>query len=421
MQRTKSDKFGSTRRRQLAVGAVGLLAVLGAALVLSACGGGSGSSGGGGGSSSSSGDIVVGELAGSSGAYAVVGEEVFGGSEMAVEKINEEGGVMGRKIDLNTYNDAGSATQANEEFRRALSDKSVAIMGSPDEGEVIATLAQHYEIPDLGEVDEGALTVYPDGPEEPPLSWVYSNTLDGFGLGNLIAQYALKECNSLAILHDPTSYGKGGDDGIRQTYEEEGQIEKIVLDEPVSEDWSNGTPVSLTSDMSKIKESGADCVEVWLTPQDQAAFVTEMHHLGDEFTVLGNDNMTQLDVFQELAGKYADGALAPQLTSVVEESPEIKEFDKEFEAKHHITPSVNAYGAYMGTFILAKAIEMGKSTEPQKIQESLDKLKNFKGLMGTVSYSPELHTAIQAGQLTMVQWEAAGEKWVPVFTGKSSG
>ncbi len=41
--------------------------------------------------------------------------------------------------------------------------------------------------------------------------------------------------------------------------------------------------------------------------------------------------------------------------------------------------------------------------------------------MGTVSYSPELHTAIQAGQLTMVQWEAAGEKWVPVFTGKASG
>lgn len=418
MQRTKSDRSGSTRRRRAAAGAVGLLAVLGAVLVLSACGGGSSGGGGGG---SSSGDIVVGELAGSSGAYAVVGEEVFGGSEMAVEKINEEGGVMGRKIDLNTYNDAGSATQANEEFRRALSDKSVAIMGSPDEGEVVATLAQHYEIPDLGEVDEGALTVYPDGPEEPPLSWVWSNTLDGFGLGNLIAQYALKECNSLAILHDPTSYGKGGDDGIRQTYEKEGQIEKIVLDEPVSEDWSNGTPVSLTSDMSKIKESGADCVEAWLTPQDQAAFVTEMHHLGDEFTVLGNDNMTQLEVFQELAGKYADGALAPQLTSVVEETPEIKAFDKEFEAKHHITPSVNAYGAYMGTMILAKAIEMGKSTEPQKIQESLDKLKNFKGLMGTVSYSPELHTAIQAGQLTMVEWEGAGEKWVPVFTGKTSG
>jgi branched-chain amino acid transport system substrate-binding protein len=419
MQRTKSDEFGSTRRRQVAVGAVGLLAVLGVALVLSACGGGSGSNSGGGGSSS--GDIVVGELAGSSGAYAVVGEEVFGGSEMAVEKLNSEGGVMGRQIKLNNYNDAGSATQANEEFRRALSDKSVAIMGSPDEGEVIATLAQHYEIPDLGEVDEGALTVYPDGPEEPPLSWVWSNTLDGFGLGNLIAQYALKECNSLAILHDPTSYGKGGDDGIRQTFEEEGQIEKIVLDEPVSEDWSNGTPVSLTTDMSKIKESGADCVEVWLTPQDQAAFVTEMHHLGDAFTVLGNDNMTQLEVFQELAGKYADGALAPQLTSVVEETPEIEKFDKEFEAKKGIPASVNAYGAYMGTMILAKAIEMGKSTEPAKIQESLDKLKNFKGLMGTISYSPELHTAIQAGQLTMVEWEAAGEKWVPVFSGENAG
>ena len=417
MEKLGSENSGRARRRVFVAAALGLL-MLGMAVALSACGGGSSSGGGG---SSSSGDIVVGELAGSSGAYAVVGEEVFGGSEMAVEKLNEEGGIMGRQVKLNNYNDAGSATQANEEFRRAISDHSVAIMGSPDEGEVVATLAQHYKIPDLGEVDEGALTVYPDGPEEPPLSWVYSNTLDGFGLGNLIAQYALKECESLAILHDPTSYGKGGDDGIRQTYEEEGQIEKIVLDEPVSEDWSNGTPVSLTTDMSKIKESGADCVEVWLTPQDQAAFVTEMNHLGDEFTVIGNDNMTQLDVFQELAGKYADGALAPQLTSVVEETPEIEKFDKEFEAAHHIPASVNAYGAYMGTFILAKAIEMAKSTEPEAIQEALDELKNFKGLMGTISYSPELHTAIQAGQLTMVEWEAAGEKWVPVFAGEGEG
>jgi branched-chain amino acid transport system substrate-binding protein len=190
-----------------------------------------------------------------------------------------------------------------------------------------------------------------------------------------------------------------------------------VLDDAVSEDWSSGTPVSLTSEINKIKNSGAKCVDVWLTPQDQATFVTTMNHLGDHFTVLGNDNMTQLDVFQKLAGKYANGALAPQLTSVVKQTPAIVAFNKAFKAKYHLTASVNAYGAYEGVLILAKAIEMAKSTSPASIQSAMNKIKNFHGILGSISYSPQEHTAIQAGQLTLVRWSSAGQKWIPVFTG----
>jgi branched-chain amino acid transport system substrate-binding protein len=181
----------------LAIGAVGGVSLLvGSAAVASASGSTAHAAGG---------TIPIGQLAGSSGAYAIVGDEVFGGANMAVAYVNSHGGVLGKKFALTNYNDGGSATQANEQFRKALSAGSVAIMGSPDEGQVVATLAEQYKIPDLGEVDEGALTVYPNGPSKPPLSWVWSNTLDGFGLGDLIAQYALKNCKSLAVLHDPTT------------------------------------------------------------------------------------------------------------------------------------------------------------------------------------------------------------------------
>jgi ABC-type branched-subunit amino acid transport system substrate-binding protein len=361
---------------------------------------------------------VIGELAGSTGAFAVVGAEVFGGSQLAVNQINKTGGLLGKHVVLDNYNDGGSATQASEQFKRALSSGAVAVMGSPDEGQAVADLASEYKIVDIGEVDEGALTVYPNGPSKPPLPWVYSTTLNGFGLGDLLADYALAHCTSLAVLHDPTTYGGGGNDGILQTYAAAHKSKEIVLDDAVAEDWSTGTPVSLTSEIASINKSGAECVEIWLSPQDQATFVTTMHHLGYNWTILGNDNMTQLDIFQSLAGKYANGAIAPQLSSVVKQTPGIKAFDKLFSGTYHITTSVNAYGAYQGTMMLAKAIQMAGSTKNTAIQAALNKLSNFCGLMGCLSFTPSQHCAIQTGELTLVQWNATAKTWHAVLTGK---
>jgi branched-chain amino acid transport system substrate-binding protein len=363
--------------------------------------------------------IVVSQLAGSTGAYAIVGKEVFDGATMAVQQINASGGVMGRKIELNNFNDGGSATQANEEFRRALSDHSVVIMGSPDQGSTVAQLAEQYKIPDMGEVDEGALTIYPNGPSKPPLSWVWSNTLDGFGIGNLLADYTLKNCPKLAILHDPTTYGEGGNDGFIQTYTAAHAMKRIVLDDAIAEDWSSGSPVSLTSEIASIKKAGADCVEVWLTPQDQATFVTTMNHEGDHWTVLGSDNETSTNIFQQLAGKYAQGMIAPQLTSLVKVTPAIKKFEKDFSAKYHFQASLNAIGAYEGVFVLQKALTAAKSTSPTAIQSALNNLHGYNGLMGPLSYSLKEHTAIQAGDLTLVQWSDKSKSWHAIFTQKS--
>lgn len=362
--------------------------------------------------------LVISQLAGSTGAYAIVGKEVFDGASMAVQQINAAGGVMGHPIQLDNLNDGGSATQANEEFRRAVSDHSVVIMGSPDEGAVVAQLSQQYKIPDMGEVDEGALTVYPNGPSKPPLSWVWSNTLDGFGIGNLLADYTLQHCPKLAILHDPTSYGEGGNDGFLQIYQKQHAMKRIVLDDAIAEDWSSGTPVSLTTEIASIKKAGASCVEVWLTPQDQATFVTTAAHEGDHWTVLGSDNETSTNIFQQLAGKYAQGMIAPQLTSLVKDTPAIKKFQKAFKQKYHFQSSLNAIGAYEGVFVFEKAYEMAKSSSPTAIQGALNKLK-YSGLMGPLNYSPTEHTAIQAGDLTLVQWSDKTKSWHSIYTQKS--
>src|SRR5262249_1250022 len=67
---------------------------------------------------------------------ALTGPAAFGGlavkygAEIAIDEINEKGGVLGKKLTLIQYDDAGAPPRGVDNVRRiALSDKCVAILG----------------------------------------------------------------------------------------------------------------------------------------------------------------------------------------------------------------------------------------------------------------------------------------------------
>jgi ABC-type branched-subunit amino acid transport system substrate-binding protein len=396
-----------TRTRQVAAG----ISACALAVLASACGSSSGSS---------SGPIVIGGIAGSTGGFADVGIGVFNSVKLAVAQVNAKGGVMGRTLVFKPYDDAGSATLASEDFKHVISDGAVAVFGSPDEGATVATLADNYKLPDVGPVDDGGLVVYPKGPSQPPEPWVWSADLDTFSMGEIMAKYAMAHCKSIVLLHDTTEYGQGGEDGFKLAYGQAGQSSKILSDVGVAEDWTTGTPVSLVSEINKIKKSGADCVDVWLSPQDQATFVTTMHHAGDNFTILTNDNANDADgVFPNLAGSFADGVIAPQLTSLIGDNSAIDTFNKQYDAKFgsKVPAATNGYGAYQSVFLLAKAIETAKSTKNTALQAALNKTTAFPGLLGPITYTAMKHTATSVPLMSLEQYDTASKSWKPIYKG----
>ena len=153
--------------------------------------------------------MLIGLIAGTTGAYGSTGVAVVNGAQMAVDKINASGGVLGRQFKLDANNDDASATLSGQLFAKLVSAGAVAIAGSPDTGPVTAELAIRHKIPTIGVVDDGGLTVYPKGPTSDPNPWVFDFGLNTFAWGQKIGEYALKHCpdGGLAVLHDPTTYG----------------------------------------------------------------------------------------------------------------------------------------------------------------------------------------------------------------------
>lgn len=357
--------------------------------------------------------ILVGMIAGTTGAYGTTGVATVRGAQLAVEKINAEGGVLGRPLKLDWYNDDASATLSGQLYAKLVSNGAVAVAGSPDTGPVTAQLATRYKIPTIGVVDDGGLTVNPNGPTSPPNPWVFDFGLNTFAWGSKIGEYALKHCPSgLAVLHDPTTYGNGGYFGIKLVYDQAGQ--KIKINQPITENWSTGATTGLMPQINEIKAAGITCVDVWLTPQDQAAFAQDVHSLGFDVTMFGNDETNADDTYASLAASQADGTISAVLTSDLHPSAEMQAFRDEYKKKFNADSTPFAETSYDSIMMLADVIRKSNSTKPQDLQRQFNATRNFKGITGELSFSPQNHITISPAQLTLVKYNAATKQWVEV-------
>jgi branched-chain amino acid transport system substrate-binding protein len=354
--------------------------------------------------------ILVGLIAGTTGAYGTTGVQTVQGAQVAVDKLNADGGVLGRPVKLEWYNDNASGTVSGELFKKLVSEGAVAIVGSPDTGPVTAQLADRYKVPAIGVVDGGGLTVYPDGPDGKPHAWVFEFGGNTFAWGGKVAEHALKHCpGGLAVLHDKTTYGLGGFYGIRQVYDKAGK--KLATDQAITENWSTGATTGLLPEIAAAKKAGADCVVVWLTPQDQAAFMQDLKTTGDKFTVYGNDETNADATFVNLAGDSADGVIGAFLTSTMRPSPELTAFIDVYKKKFNEEPSQYSETTYDSVMMLAEMMKQTNSDDPAKIQAQFNKTTDYQGITGKVTFNEQKHVSITPDDLTLVRYNAKTKTW----------
>jgi len=356
--------------------------------------------------------ILIGSIAGTTGAYGSTGVAMVNGAKLAISDLNAHGGALGKTFRLQSYNDQASATLSSQLFQRLVSAGAVAIAGGGDTGPATSAMAQRLHIPNIGAVDDAGITIYPNGPSKPPFDWVWSWGLNTFAWGGIAAHYAQSNCRGLAVLHDPSTYGGGGDAAIKLAYKN--SKKKIVLDNSISEDWSTGATVGLNNEINKIKKAGADCVVVWLTPQDTARFMQTLKSTGTKLTVLGNDEINADPTFSNLAKSAGDGAIGATLTTQLHPTAALKSFYKRYKARFHIAATPFAVANYDAIMMLAQVIKTTKSTDPNKLKDGLNSVKNYHGLQGTVSFSKQNHATITEKQLTLVKYNAAKNAWLPI-------
>ena len=220
----------------------------------------------------------------------------------------------------------------------------------------------------------------------PPNEWALDFGLNTFAWGEKIGEYALKHCpnGDLAVLHDPSTYGQGGLYGIEIAYNKAGK--KVAIDHTITENWSTGATAGLMPEVEAIKAAGIKCVDVWLTPQDQAAFAQDLQTAGYEVTMFGNDETNADDTFSKLAGKLGDGMITAELTTDLKPSDRLVKWREDYKKRFGVDATPFAAGSYDSIMMLAQVIEEIGSTDPEALKKGFNSVKDFDGLTG----KPEL-------------------------------
>ena len=153
-----------------------LIIVVAVLLTCTACAGGSAAS-----SSSSKAPIKVGLLTSLTGNYAPLGSQDELAATQMVNRLNQRGGIGGRKITLDIKNDNSDPNQTVVAFNQLVDDGVVAMEGPPQSTAELAiqSLVDQRQIPDVsvGAADQQTIPVHPYMWQTTPLSSQVASTM----------------------------------------------------------------------------------------------------------------------------------------------------------------------------------------------------------------------------------------------------
>ncbi len=319
-----------------------------------------------------------------SGAGAVSGTNFRDGAHLAIDEINADGGILGKKIEMQDYD-----TQTDPQTSRALMQKAIdagayAVMGTVYSGSTIVNMivAQQAGVPQLtgseapNITEKGNPYIFRTSASSakgvPALTSYFKDTLD---------------VKKIAVAWVNNDFGKGGHDVFIDQMKKAGI--DVVADVP-----SEQGQADFAADVSKIKQSGAEAVFVYLNEEEDARFLREAKKQGLSVPLVGEVTLTGQKVI-DLAGDAAEGAFAHVGLATNADLPAIKEFVKKFKDKYGRETDHNGIKGYIGIYAIKYVTEMNGKLDAQALADKMH------GLTLKVSEYP--HMLLDTG------WDDTGE------------
>lgn len=345
-----------------------------------------------GGNAKDSDKILVGLNYELSGNVATYGQSLVDGIELAVEEINNNGGVLGKKIELvKVDNKSENAEAANVATRLATRDKVVAILGPATSGntKAAAPIAIQNKVPLISaSATADDVTVDSKGKVR---EYVFKTCFSDSFQGVAMAEFAYNELGlkKAAILVDNTSdYSKGLTKSFLETYKKLGGT-------VVTEQAYQSKETDFKAVLTNIKVANPEVMFLPGYYEEVGLIVKQARELGLNVPVLGGDGYDSPKLL-ELAGKDAlNKVFYTNHYSSKDNTPEMVKFKESYNKKYSKEPNAfNALGYDMAYF-LADALKRAGEADSVKLKDALAATKDFQAVTGKFSIDKN-HNPVKA-------------------------
>lgn len=324
-----------------------------------------------------------------SGQVATYGRSLVEGIELAFEEINNNGGVLDKKIEaIKIDNKSEAQESANITTRLATKEKVVLILGAATSGNTKAAspVANRYKVPLVSaSATADDVTVDKNGKVR---DYMFKTCFSDSFQGVIMAKFAGEDLGAkkAAMLVDTSSdYSKGLADSFKKNYTGE-----ITIEEAYKKGETDFKAV-----LTNIKSANPDVLFVPGYYEEVGLIIKQARELGIDVTVVGGDGYDSPKLV-ELAGKDAlNKVYYTNHYSSKDTSEEVTKFIEDFKAKYNKEPDAfNALGYDLG-YLAADAIKRAGKADPEAIKDALASTKDFKAVTGTLSMD-ENHNPVKS-------------------------
>jgi branched-chain amino acid transport system substrate-binding protein len=305
------------------------------------------------------------------------GQSAINGVLMAASEVNQAGGINGRKIDIVIEDDKGSPEEAARLTAKLIDqDKVIAIIGGGTSGNsrAAAPKAQASHIPMISPSSTDPAVTQTG-------NYIFRACFVDTFQGEVMASFAVNtlKAKKAAILTDFNSpYSKGLTDYFKLSF---GRLGGTI----VSEQTYTQGDADFKGQLSTIRSAEPDVIYIPGYYGEVALIAKQARLIGLTQPLLGGDGWDAPELWQ-IGGDALNGAYISTHYSPDNPSPEIKQFVDSYKQRYgHALPDAHAALAYDAARLLFAAIAGTRSTDGDKLRESLAQTKNFEGVTGVIS------------------------------------
>jgi branched-chain amino acid transport system substrate-binding protein len=344
--------------------------------------------------------VRIGAFLSVTGPAAFLGDPELKTLELYVDRINAEGGVLGRKLQLVAYDDAGDAEKARTFAKRLIEqDKVDIIVGGSTTGTTMSAvpLTEQAGTPFISLA--GAVVIV-----EPVKKWVFKTPhTDRMACEKIFVDLQLRKLNKAALIS-----GSGGFDKSMRA--ECLKVASKYSIEIVADETYGATDTDMTAQLTKIKGSGAQAVLNAGFGQGPAIVTRNYRQVGLALPLYQSHGVASHE-FIKLAGPAANGVRLPAAALLVSEllatgdsqKPVVVSYRKQYEDKFKSDVSTFGGHAYDGLMLAVNAIKKAGSTDKAKVRDALEATKSYVGTGGIVNMSATDHMGLDLSAFRMLE------------------
>ena len=301
------------------------------------------------------------------GAAAIYGQAVKNATELAINEVNEDGGINGYQVEFKFEDDENDAEKTLNAYN-ALKDWGMNILVGTVTSTPCVAVANETAADNMFQLTpSGSATECVANPNV--FRVCFSDPNQGTAAAQYIGEHKL--ATKVAIIYDSSDVYSSG---IEAKFIEEAKNQglEVVAEEAFTAD----SKTDFSTQLKKAQDGGAELVFLPIYYTEASIILTQADQMGYQPKFFGCDGLDGLLAVKNFDTKLAEGVML--LTPFAADATDdlTKKFVKEYKDKYDEVPNQFAADAYDAIYAIKAAMEEAKVTPDMSVTDMGDALKS---------------------------------------------